>query len=93
YDTDRSLADPLHEEVGDYWKAVDVSFESAFTSQITKALSVSLIAQFVYDKFDSAANLNIATADPALDVEIARNLRKKGQFREVLALGLTMRLF
>lgn len=93
YDADRLLADPLHEEVADYWKTVDVNWDNAFTAQITKVLSVSLIAQLVYDKFDSAANLNIATADPALDVEIARNVRKKGQFREVLALGLTYQLF
>ncbi|HET7904046.1 MAG TPA: hypothetical protein VFM17_05755, partial [Candidatus Eisenbacteria bacterium] len=93
YDADRLLLDPAHEEVADYWKAVDVNFENSFTAQITKALSVSLIAQLVYDKFDSAANLEIPITDPALDVEIARNVRKAGQFRELLSIGLTYQLF
>jgi hypothetical protein len=93
YDADRLLLDPAHEEVADYWKAVDVNFENSFTAQITKALSVSLIAQIVYDKFDSAANLEIPITDPALDVEIARNVRKAGQFRELLSIGLTYQLF
>ncbi len=93
YDADRLATDPTRERVADFWKAVDVNWENAFTAQITKALSVSLVAQLVYDKFDTAANLDIPTADPALDAEIARNIRKQGQFREALTVGLTYQLF
>jgi hypothetical protein len=93
YDAARSATDPAHEAVADYWKAVDVNWENAFTAQITKALQVSLTAQLVYDKFDTAANLSIPLADPAIDAEIRRNVRKAGQFREILSLGLTYQLF
>ena len=93
YDADRLATDPSHEAVADYWKSVDVNWENAFTGQITKALSVSLAAQLVYDKFDTAANLTIPVPDPALDTEIRRNIRKQGQFREALSLGITYQLF
>jgi hypothetical protein len=93
YDADRLATDPSHEAVADYWKSVDVNWENAFTAQVTKVLSVGILAQLVYDKFDTAANLDIPLADPGLDAEISRNVRKQGQFREALVLGITYRLF
>ncbi len=93
YDAQRLVTDPAREAVSDYWKSIDVNLEGAFTAQITQALQVGLAAQLVYDKFDTAANLDIPLADPALDTEIRRNIRKQGQFREALSLGLTYQLF
>ncbi|MCC7101008.1 MAG: hypothetical protein IT500_15605, partial [Rubrivivax sp.] len=62
-------------------------------ASITKYLSVNLYAQLVYDKFDSAANVDgtLPLADQL--VEVDRNVRKAGQFKETLSLGLTYRLF
>jgi hypothetical protein len=93
YDAARLATDSTHTEVADFWKSVDVNWENAFTAQITKALSVSLIAQLAYDKFDTAANLSIPLEDPALDAEVRRNIRTRGQFREAMSLGLTYQLF
>jgi hypothetical protein len=73
-------------EAKDFWKAVDVNFQNAFTASITKWLGVTLTAQLIYDKLDAAAN----TADP-LDVQ--RKTRKAGQFKETLALTLSYKLF
>jgi hypothetical protein len=86
-------AEPGREPVADFWKAVDVNFQNEFTASITKVLGVSLTAQFVYDKFDAAANVDNTLPLAALEPEILRNTRKAGQFREVLALTIKYALF
>jgi hypothetical protein len=58
----------------DYWQAVDVNFQNAFTGSINKWLGVTLTAQLIYDKFDAAAN----TSDLA---DVVKKIRKAGQFR------------
>jgi hypothetical protein len=85
--------DPTREPVADFWKSTDVDFLNTFTAGITKHLSVSLLAQLRYDKFDSAANVDNALALGVLVPEIDKNVRKAGQFKETLAIGLTVQLF
>lgn len=82
-----------HGAIADFWKQVDVNVQSTFTAQITKVLSVNLLAQWVYDKFDAAANVDTTLPLDVLTAELERNIRKQGQFRETLAIGLTYRLF
>ncbi len=82
-----------HGPVADYWKTVEVNFQNTFTAQITKLLSVNLFAQWFYDKYDAAANVDLDQPYPVLAAEIERNIRKSGQFKETLALGLSYRLF
>ena len=91
---------PGRESIQNFWKAPDVNFQNTFTAEITKALNVSLDAQFVYDKYDVAALVDPALASSpdqatrdAYAAQIDKNVRKAGQFREVLAIGLTYRLF
>lgn len=91
---------PDRESVTDFWKATDVSFTNDFAAQITKNLGVNLAVQWIYDKFDTAAMVDPALAasdDPAVRdayaAQVDKNVRKGGQFREVLALTLTYRLF
>ncbi len=93
FDTAAIAAFPGREAVGDFWRAPDVSFQNNFSAAITKYLSVNLYAQLVYDKFDSAANVD--PSKPLADqvAEVDRNVRKAGQFKETLSLGLTYRLF
>lgn len=97
FDTEARAADPTFESVVDFWKTTDVAHQSIFSAQITKHLSVNLLMEWVYDKFDAAANVSFAadTGKPLADrvAEIRRNVRKAGQFKEVLALGVTYQLF
>jgi len=81
------------EEVRDFWKATDISFQNTFTAEITKYLQVVLYVQWVYDKFDTKANVDSARPLAEQLVEIDRNIRRSGQFKQTLALGLTYRLF
>lgn len=82
-----------HGAVADYWKDVDVSFQNEFAAQITKVVSVNLFAQWVYDKFDASANLDPTLPFNVRQAEVNRTVRKAGQFKETLALGITYRLF
>jgi len=86
-------AEPTAEAVADFWKAIDVRFENSFTASITKSLGVELNLALVYDKFDTAANVDEKLALDALVPEVTRNVRKAGQFRQTLALILSYKLF
>ena len=82
-----------HGPVADHWKSVEVNFINTFTAQITKALSVNLLVQWVYDKYDAAANTTPGQPFEVIQAEIDRNIRKSGQFKETLGLGISYRLF
>ena len=93
YDALAVAADPSHESVADFWKTTDLDFENTFTAPITKNLNVNLLVQWVYDKFDVAANVDPTLPLAVLNADVAKNTRKAGQFREVLAIGFTYTLF
>lgn len=82
-----------HENVAGFWRTTDLSAQSTFSAQITKSLGVELFAQWVYDKFDNATNVDASQPLAVRDAEIRRNVRKAGQFKETLALALKYRLF
>lgn len=81
------------ESVKDFWRATDIGFQNTFTAQITKLIAVNLYGEFVYDKFDAAANVDPTLSPAAALVELDRNTRKAGQYKQTLALALTYRLF
>jgi hypothetical protein len=83
---------PAHESVGDFWKEPDVSFQNTFTAGITKHLNVNLFAQLVYDKFDTKANVDPSLPLGDQTVEINKNVRKAGQFKQTLAIGITYKI-
>jgi hypothetical protein len=86
-------ANPGAEAVQDFWRAPDVNFQNTFSAQITKSISVNLLAQWIYDKFDNAADVNPGKSLNVLIPEVRKNVRKAGQFKETLALGFSYRLF
>jgi len=79
-------------DVADFTKTMDIDWENIFTTQITKIISVNLYTRWVYDKYDN-------TVLPALSREgvlengaaVRTAVRKAGQFKQTLALGLTYR--
>ena len=93
FDTAALAADPARERVADFWKSADVNFLNTFTAGITKHLNVALLAQLVYDKFDSAANVDNALPLSVLVPEVDKNVRKAGQFKQTLSVGLMYQLF
>lgn len=84
----------LDPDVADFTTQFEVDFENIFSAQITKIISVNLYTRFVYDKYDnSVAPLveedGTITEDNAATIRGA--IRKAGQFKQTLAVGLTYR--
>ncbi len=92
FDAEALAADGMHVAVGGYWRTPDINFQNTFTAQITKALSVDLFAQAVYDKFDSATNVDPAQSLPARAVAIEGGIRKAVQIKQTMSLGLSWKL-
>uniref|UniRef100_A0A832MMY6 DUF3078 domain-containing protein n=1 Tax=Eiseniibacteriota bacterium TaxID=2212470 RepID=A0A832MMY6_UNCEI len=86
-------AEPGAEAVADFWKATDVNLQNTFSAEISRSISVNLFAQLVYDKFDAAANVDPALELAKLVPEVRKNVRKAGQFKQTLAIGISYRLF
>ena len=89
-------ADPTREEVADFWKDPDVDFLNTFSAELTSWLSVNLLVQWVYDKFDNATDIDLdAWDDPVTRAKLISNIdgsvRKSGQFKQTLAIGLSYR--
>ncbi len=86
---DTLYADPI----ADYWKAVSTDWQSTLTAKISEVLSMDLYFQLVYEKFDPSTDLN---PDLPLDARIANaavGTRKKAQWKQTLALGISYRFF
>ena len=84
----------LDNDVADYTTTVDVDWENTFTANITKVISVKLLVRWVYDKYDNTVapvvGKDSVGADALLNSSDVENaIRKTGQFKQTLALGLT----
>jgi hypothetical protein len=93
YDEIAAGLDPGHEPIADYWRTTDINFENDFIAKITENLGVELMAQVVYNKFDSTGNVDTSLPTDVLISQTQRNVRLAGQFRQTLALSLSYRLF
>jgi hypothetical protein len=87
------IAAGVDPDVADYTTTLDVDWENVFTSQITSVLSVNLYVRWVYDKYDTTVKPRIENGTLANPEEVAAAIRKAGQFKQTLALGLTYRFF
>jgi len=81
----------LDSDIADFTTTVDIDWENIFTTQITKLISVQLYVRYLYDKYDN-------TVKPLLENDALTNVgdvgaavRKAGQFKQTLAIGITYR--
>jgi hypothetical protein len=88
---------PGREDIQDFWKVPDVNWQNQFTSDLTSWLNVNFFFQLVYDKFDTATKVHgsfdptdPAAADAAIQ-EVDAGVRKSGQWKQTLAIGLQYR--
>lgn len=84
---------PGREEVADFWRAPNVNFQNTFTAPITKNLNVNLVVQWIYLKFDQSIDVDPARPLAELIPVVDAGIRKAGQFKQTLAVGLTYTLF
>lgn len=93
FDAAAAVALPGREPVADFWRAPDIDFQNTFSAQITKTLGVNLFMQWRYDRFDAATNVDTTLPLAVQAAVIDRGIRKAGQFKEVLAISISYRLF
>jgi hypothetical protein len=79
-------------DVANFTTVVDVDWENVFTTQITKIISVNLYVRWVYDKYDNSVPPRLdENGDLANPADVNAAIRKSGQFKQTLAIGLTYR--
>jgi hypothetical protein len=93
FDEAAIAADPTREEVQDFWKAPEVNFQNTFTSAITKYINVNLYVQIFYQKIERSIDVDLSRPIDQVVPVVDRGVRKAGQFKQTLALGLTYTLF
>ena len=82
----------LDNDIADFTTTVDVDWENIFTTQITEIISVNLYIRWIYDKYDSSVPPKIdANGDLTNAADVKAAVRKAGQFKQTLAIGLTYR--
>lgn len=90
---DELAAEGLDSDLSDYPKMVDLDWENIFTTQITKILSVNLYVRWVYDKYENSVIPELNDSGQLTNVNAIRSaIRKAGQFKQTLAIGLTYRM-
>jgi hypothetical protein len=89
------LAAGLDPDVASYSTSTDLEWENILSSQITKVLSVNLYTRWVYDKYDNTVKPLVKTVDESPTLEnpddVHAAVRKAGQFKQTLAIGITYR--
>ncbi len=89
---DDFLAAGINPDVGDYSLALEVDWENIFTAQITSILSVNLYTQWVYNQYDNSVAPQVDAAGALTNAaDVAAAIRKAGQFKQTLAIGVTYR--
>jgi hypothetical protein len=85
-------ANAISTDVADLSTRISSDWENIFTSQITKILSVGLYVRWIYDAYDNSVKPQPTPEGGLTNPEAVRGaVRKTGQFRETLSIGLTYR--
>lgn len=80
-------------DVAELSTRVSADWENIFTSQITKLISVSLYTRWIYDAYDNSVKPMPGAEPGSLENQdvVRRAVRKAGQFKETLSIGVTYR--
>lgn len=82
----------LDNKIADFTTTVDVDWENIFTTQITKIISVNLYVRWIYDKYDNSVPPKLdENGDITNAADVKAAVRKAGQFKQTMAIGLTYR--
>jgi hypothetical protein len=82
----------LDPDIADFTTTMDIDWENIFTTQITKLISVNLYTRWIYDKYDNSV-LPVLKDDGTLAKAgvVKAAVRKSGQFKQTLGIGVTYR--
>jgi hypothetical protein len=75
-------------DLADYTTVLDVDWEHNFKANITKVINIQLYLRWIYDKYDNSATPVVAGGDLQNVGTVDAAIRKAGQFKQTLSLGL-----
>ena len=82
-------ASTLPEDIASYTTTVDVDWDNTFTTNLTKVISVKLFVRWVYDKYDNTVKPVVDESNNLVnEADVITAIRKGGQFKQTLALGI-----
>jgi hypothetical protein len=80
-------------DIPDFTTAVDIEWENIFTTQITKVVQVGLYLRWLYDVYDNSVKPGFDADGNLTNPEsVNAAVRKSGQFKQTLGIGITYRL-
>jgi hypothetical protein len=87
---DSLAAAGLDTDIADYTTTVDVDWQNTVSARVTKVIAVQLYIELLYDKYDNTVVpiVDETTGSLTNPGAVGFAVRKKGQFKETLGIGL-----
>jgi hypothetical protein len=82
----------LDSDIADYTTTIDIDYQMTLAARVAKALSVQLFMEFLYDKYDNTIVPVVENGTLTNPGAVDYAVRKKGQFKETLGIGLVWTL-
>lgn len=87
---DSLTAAGLSPDIADYATTADIDFQVSLTTKVTKFISFNFFVEWLYDKYDNTVVPIVDDNGSLTNPEaVSYSVRKKGQFKQTLGIGLT----
>jgi len=89
---DSLAAAGLDTDIADYTTTADIDWQNTVSAKITSVIAVQLYVELLYDRYDNSIVPVVDNNGSLENAEIVdAAVRKKGQFKETLGIGITYR--
>jgi hypothetical protein len=87
---DSLAAAGLDADIADFTTTVDIDWQNTVSARVTKVIAVQLYIELLYDKYDNTVVpiVDETTGSLTNPGAVGFAVRKKGQFKETLGIGL-----
>jgi hypothetical protein len=85
---DSLAAAGLDTDIADYTTTVDIDWQNTISAKVTKVIAVQLYVELLYDKYDNTIVPVVENGSLTNPGAVDFAVRKKGQFKETLGIGL-----
>jgi hypothetical protein len=87
---DSLMAYGLSPDMAEYATTVDIDWQNTLTSKVTKFISFNLYFELLYDKYDNSVVPIVDDTGMLTNAEaVGKSVRKKGQFKQTIGVGLS----
>jgi hypothetical protein len=86
--TDSLAAAGLDADIADYTTTADIDWQNTISAKVTRVIAVQLYVELLYDKYDNTIVPLVENGSLTNPGAVDFAVRKKGQFKETLGIGL-----